>query len=55
MPNFPSILVQLWEALAKIVDKLTVWLTAAAHLFWAILVWFFEKFVNLAQYIADKI
>lgn len=55
MINFPPILVNLWDALAKIVDKLTVLLTAATHFLWSILVLLFEKFVHLIQYIADKI
>lgn len=55
MPNFPPILIELWEALAKIVDKFISWLTTAARFIWGVLAWLFERFVDVIQYIADKL
>ena len=53
--NFPPILIELWEAIGKIIAKLTAWLTAAVYFVWDILVWLFEKFVDIIKYIADKL
>ena len=55
MPNFPPILVELWNAIEKISAKLVAVVDKLAVYIWQIAVWFFEKFVDLIKYIADKI
>ena len=55
MIKFPVILIELWEAIGKIITKLTTWITAAVYFVWDILVWLFERFVDVIKYIADKL
>lgn len=55
MNNFPKIFIELWEATQKIADKLIGFVNKAAGFIWGIFVWLFEKFVDLFQYIADKL
>lgn len=55
MPNFPPILVELWNAIEKIAGKLVAIVDKLARFIWGIALWLFERFVDLIKYIADKI
>lgn len=55
MDNLPPIFKELWEAISTIVEKVSGLLSKALLFLWGILVWLFERFVDLIQLIADKI
>lgn len=55
MIKFPPILIELWNAVGKIIDKLTMAIQKIVVVFWHVLVFLFDKFVDLIKYIADKL
>ena len=53
MSNLPPILKELFNAVAVIIEKLSMILTRMLAFLWGILTWLFERFVDLIRWIAN--
>jgi flagellar biosynthesis protein FliQ len=55
MFNLPPAVLEFWQAITKLTDKLAAFVYKILTFLWGIFVWLFEKLTELIKFISDKI